>query len=172
MGRVKPRVSKPDREDDIRQAKRDFLTGVEPSIRSAAATYGLPYSTLRDRLRGAQNTSKAHEPDQLLTAMDEKAIVRFCKRLDDLGHPITMRILKGFASSLLPGEKRREVGKHWITRFLNRNPELSAKFSQRLDRQRANANDPLILKDYFRKVPPLLNASSGIPTNFYISWGN
>jgi hypothetical protein len=60
--------------------------------------------------------------------------------------------LKDFAKALLPISKYRDVGKHWATRFLNRHPELSARFSQRLDRQRANASDPELVKDYFRKV--------------------
>jgi len=39
-----------------------------------------------------------------------------------------------------------------MTRFLNRHPAITTKFSQRLDRQRANANDSAILKDFFCKV--------------------
>jgi len=39
-----------------------------------------------------------------------------------------------------------------MTRFLNRYPAITTKFSPRLDRQRANANDPAILKDFFHKV--------------------
>jgi hypothetical protein len=132
--------------------KKNYLAGIEPSIRSAASTYGLPYSTLRDRLRGTQSASVAHHHEQLLTDQEEKSIVRFCNTLDDYGHPANMRILKGFAKSLLPLSKRREVGKHWATRFLNRHPELAARFSQRLDRQRANASDPAIIKVFFRKV--------------------
>jgi len=63
-----------------------------------------------------------------------------------------MRILKGFAKSLLPVSKHREVGIHWATRFLNRHPEFAAELCQRLDRQRANASDPAIIKDFFHRV--------------------
>jgi hypothetical protein len=83
---------------------------------------------------------------------EEKAIVRFCETLDDLGHPLRGSLVKAFAMALLPSSRRRQLGKHWLSRFLNRNPALVSKFSQRLDRQRANANDPAILKDFFRKV--------------------
>ena len=47
MGRVKPQKSDSEREKSIHLAKKDYLAGIEPSIRSAASTYGLPYSTLR-----------------------------------------------------------------------------------------------------------------------------
>jgi hypothetical protein len=63
-----------------------------------------------------------------------------------------MRIPIGFAKSLLPVSKRREVGKRWATHFLIDHTELAARFSQRLYCQRANASDPAIIKDIFRMV--------------------
>ena len=134
----------------IRLGKQDFINGIEPSIRSAARTYNIPFTTLRDRLRGQQHHFEAL---QLLCVREEEAIFRFCETLDDRGNPVTIKILKQFAQSLLPGQQR--VGKDWTTRFLKRNPALAAKFSYRLDRQRINANNP-ILKDYLCKVnnPP------------------
>jgi hypothetical protein len=87
MGRVK---TNPDCENDILHARKYYLAGIEPSIRAAAATYGLPYTTLYDRLQGAQSRTEAHRPQQLLTEQEEKSIVRFCTALNDLGHPITM----------------------------------------------------------------------------------
>ena len=150
MGRVKPCPDDKEHEKSIRLAKRDFTNGIEPSIRSAALTYNIPYTTLRARLHGRQTRTEANRGFQLLSVQEEKAIVRFCETLDDWGHPVTIKILKQFAQSLLPGQQG--VGKHWTERFLKRNPALAAKFSHRLDRQRANANDPIILKDYFCKV--------------------
>ena len=160
MGPVKPCRDDKEHEESIRLAKQDFISGIEPSIRSAARTYNIPYTTLRDRLHGLQTRAETHQELQLLTVPGEKAIVRFCQTLDDWGRPVTIKILKQFAQlqSLLPGQQR--VGKHWAGRFLKRNPALAAKFSHRLDRQRANASDPIILRDYFYKVSdPLFIAS-------------
>ena len=78
MGRVKCSVAT-DRENDIREAKHAYHSGLESSIHAAASTYGIPYGTLRDRLRGAQPRSAAHEKEQLLTLEEEKSIVRFCE---------------------------------------------------------------------------------------------
>jgi hypothetical protein len=152
MGRVKPREPVADRENDIRDAKQAYLSGEVTSICSAASIYSISYGTLRDRLRGAQPRSIALEKEQLLTPEEEKSIVTFCEALDDLGHPLHRKIVKDFALSLLPPQRHQQLGKHWITRFLNRHPGITSKFSQRLDRQRANANDPVILRDFFRKV--------------------
>jgi len=152
MGLVKPRKSDTERETSIHLAKNDYLAGIEPSIRSAASMYGLPYSTLHDRLLGIQSASVSHHHQQLLTDQEEKSIVHFCNTLDNYGHPVTMQILKGFAKSLLPVSKRREVGKHWATHLPNSHSELAARFSQCLDRQRANEDDPAIIKDFFCEV--------------------
>jgi len=151
MGRVKCREAT-DRENDIREAKHAYRSGLEPSIRAAASTYGVPYGTLCDQVRGAKPRSAAHEKEQLRTLEEEKSIVKFCETLDDLGHPLQGKMVKVFAMSLLPSHRRRQLGKHWMTPILNRHPAVTAKFSQRLDRQRANAKDPAILKDFFRKV--------------------
>ena len=151
MGRVKC-SNATDRENDIREAKLAYRSGLEPSISAAASTYGIPYGTLRDRLRGAKPRSAANEKEQLLTLEEEKSIVRFCETLDDLGHPLQVKMVKAFVMSLLPPHRRRQLGKHWMSRILNRHPAVTAKFSQRLDRQRANANNPAILKDFFHKV--------------------
>ena len=149
-------MSSPDKGDTIRRAIADIDQGKEPSIRSAALTYGLPYTTLRDRLRGARNASEAHIEQRLLTLEQGKSLVRFCEALADLGHPMTLKMLREFALSMLSPCKDQKLGVHWASRFLHLNKALAAKFSQRLDRQRANANDPIILKDFFRKVSDLL----------------
>jgi len=106
MGRVKCRDAT-DRENDICEAKRAYHSGLEPSIHAAASTYGVPYGPLRDRLRGAQPRSAAHEQEQLLTLEEVKSIVRFCETLDDLGHPLQAKMVKAFAMSLLPPHRRR-----------------------------------------------------------------
>jgi hypothetical protein len=106
MGGVKCRDTAIDRENEIHEAKHAYCTGLEPSIHAAASTYGIPYGTLRDRLRGAQPQGAAHEKEQLLTPEEEKSIVRFCETLDDLGHPLQGKMVKTFAMSLLPSHWR------------------------------------------------------------------
>ena len=85
--------------------------------------------------------------------MEEKnAIVRFYVTLDDLGNPLRGSLVKAFAVSLLPPARRRQLSKHWLTLFLNRNPALASNSSQGLDRQRANAGDLATLSEFFCKV--------------------
>ena len=50
MDRLKPCRNDYEREKSIRLAKQDFINGIEPSIRPAARTYNIPFTTLRDLL--------------------------------------------------------------------------------------------------------------------------
>jgi hypothetical protein len=45
MGRVKFQDAATDGENEICKAKHAYLSGLEPSIRAAVSTYGIPYST-------------------------------------------------------------------------------------------------------------------------------
>jgi len=101
MGRVKCRDAT-GRENDIRKANHAYHSRLEPSVLTAASTYGAPYGTLRDQLRGAQRRSAAHEKEQLLTLEEEKSIVRFCETLDDLVRPLQAKMVGVIAISLLP----------------------------------------------------------------------
>jgi Tc5 transposase DNA-binding domain len=152
MGRLKGR-EKEEREKNIELAIRDYYKALEPSIRASAEKYSIPWTTLRDRLKGARNRRESHRRQQLLTEHEEKTIVQWCKRMDDYGFPLRVSLVKEMAAYLV--KKRlndHKLGKHWLSRFLDRNPELASRFSSRLDRQRAYASNPAVLRDYFNKV--------------------
>ena len=48
------------------------------------------------------------------------------------------------------------IGRNWITRFLNRHPELALKFASRIDRQRAYAGNPHTIQTHFRKLEKVI----------------
>ena len=50
---------------------------------------------------------------------------------------------------------KQKLGKLWLKRFVDRNPELARRFRSRLDCQRALASNPAVLRDYFSKVSTL-----------------
>lgn len=55
-----------------------------------------------------------------------------------------------------PEELELIIGKNWITRFLNRHPELVAKFSSTFDKNRIKASDSKIIIDHFCKMERLI----------------
>jgi hypothetical protein len=79
--------------------------------------------------------------------------VRFCDALDNVGHSFNLKIVKGFEISLLPpGWQQQLLGTQWLAMFLDQKPSVTLKFSQCVDRQRANANNPTILKIFYCNV--------------------
>lgn len=101
----------------------------------------------------------AHEAQQRLTIPEERAIVKFCLDQDDRGFPPRLDMVKDMALNL---ERKRTsaepspIGKHWVSRFLKRQPSLALKMSTQLERQREHAKDPKLLQDYFSKLGVLI----------------
>ena len=83
MGRVNVRqVKESIVEGAIDQAIAEYRSGRKLSIRQAAESQGLPYSTLYGRLKGRLPRRKAHELDQTLGETEERAIVKQIEDMD------------------------------------------------------------------------------------------
>ena len=48
------------------------------------------------------------------------------------------------------------IGRNWITQFLALAPRTAARYARRIDRQRVHANNPLAVKDHFRKLAAMI----------------
>ena len=132
---------------------KDYQHSEEPSLRALAKKYGVAYFTLSGRLKGRQTREAGHRRMQVLSKYEEKWVVRWCARQDEWGHPARLAVVKSMAEDIIPRrEKDRSLGKYWITRFLSRHPDLAARLSSKLDRQRALASNPSVIKDHFSKV--------------------
>jgi hypothetical protein len=55
----------------------------DTSMRASAEAYGIPWTTLRDRLKGAEPRRAAHKAQQILSDYEEVTIVRWFERMDD-----------------------------------------------------------------------------------------
>jgi hypothetical protein len=156
MGRIRDRDAK-SKEKLFTSALRDIETGKERSIRAAAERYGLSYETLRDRKRGARSRLASHEDQQCLTAQEELAIKRWILKIDSYGWPPKIDYVRHMALEFIRshGNPSPKLGKNWITRYLDRHPDLASRFTNRLDKQRAFASNPLLLRDFFKKVTGL-----------------
>jgi hypothetical protein len=138
----------------VDDAKNDLNAGTIKNIREAAEVHGIAYSSLRDRLAGAKNRQEAHVEQQNLTPVEENAIKKWILKLDDWGFPPKHQYVKDMACDFLRshGIRKPKLGKNWITRFLNRHPDLASKFCTRLDKQRSYASNLRISADFFVKV--------------------
>ena len=74
-------------EGDIENALADLTRGV--SVAAAANRHGVPRSTLRGRISGAQSHRYAHDNDQRLSAVQEDQLEQWILRQEALGYAPT-----------------------------------------------------------------------------------
>jgi len=133
------------REKQITNAVVAFRKGNYPSITATAIAFDIPKSTLAYQLSGQRvSRQKAHVDQQLLTEAEERAVVRWIKRLDDWGFPPRLDMVKGMATMLVGKKKegligmeggRIGLGKNWLSRFLDHHKDIASRYSSNLERQ-------------------------------------
>ena len=86
--------------------------------------------------------------------MQEEAIVKWIGALTTKGFPPIYSLLRARIEAIrkLENPKASPLGKNYLTRFINRHPELGAAISNRRDKKRAFRNPKPIYKDFFNKV--------------------
>ena len=160
MGKVNPRKAA-EYEIRLQKAVKAVKNPTNPiSVADAAEEFEVNKRTLYRRLAGTHaSRTESHQDQQRLTPAEEQAIVKWCHDQDDRGFPPRLDQAKDMAIHLehkRTGIWPQPLGKNWVSRFLNRNPDLAAKLSTSLHRQRAFANDPRILQDFYSKLGRLI----------------
>jgi hypothetical protein len=133
------------------------------SIRRAAAKYGIPRSTLQDRLKGTKSPSESQARYQTLSPEEETEIVRWIERLDDMSIPpraihvyqmVAAILAKRPPDPTVPDNKKPKgmIGKKWLGQFLDRHPQLASRFAGRIDNQRVVAGQPAGIKSFFNRL--------------------
>jgi len=100
------------------------------SVKAAAVAFGIPRSTLRDRLNGATDRSTAQQTTQRLTAQQERSLIDWIKELKAQGNPPSHTVIREMASKIEttsnPTSSPIPIGNHWVDRFIRRHPEISS----------------------------------------------
>ena len=137
----------------------------------AARTYGVPPSTLKDRLSGRVKHGANPGPLPYLTSDEEDELATFLIRASEVGSGKTKREVIVIVQHVLE-KKGRDTdsfhGEGWWLRFMQRHPTLSLRTADPLSRVRANALTEENMKAYFDLLEKtltdhgLLNRSSCI----------
>ncbi|KJZ73072.1 hypothetical protein HIM_07456 [Hirsutella minnesotensis 3608] len=73
--------------------------------------------------------------------------------MDERGLPPTLPFVRRMADLLLRERvPDASVGKHWVSRFVDRHDVVVSKFLRKYDCQRAQCEDPVLLKAWFERV--------------------
>ncbi|KAH7462731.1 hypothetical protein FOMA001_g18485 [Fusarium oxysporum f. sp. matthiolae] len=120
------------------------------SVNNAAAAYGINRSTLQDRIKGATTPRQAHEPEQKLSAVQERRLRDWIVVQADLGCPVSHQQVRHFANQIAVRNGFPEgVGKRWLQSFMDRNKEVKTLPGKRMDFERYNGASTELIKAFF-----------------------
>ena len=121
------------------------------SIRGASMKFNIPKSTLHDHLSGT-SSKRYGGPPTVLTASEEKEIVRSCLVMQEFGFPLHKELVSRVVRDFLADRDRASLfrngipGSAWWSGFFRRHPELVQRKPEHLPRSRAQAAKPEVSK--------------------------
>jgi 4-hydroxybenzoate polyprenyltransferase len=154
----------PVREHLIESAIQEVNKGT--SQKEAAARWGIPKSTLSDRLRGAKSQKESKIPAQRLSVEQERFLVDWALNEEGAGRAPNRRQFAAFAREmLLEGGDHKPLGTRWIDRFLCRNPDLKMKNSGLLESARTRGSTREAYESFYNLLRRQINEKKIIPAH-------
>ena len=115
-------------EEDLKDCL-NAITKHNMKVKKAAQQYGIPSSTVFDRLHGKTKADSKRGPKRVLTEEEETSLYHFCVHMSEIGCGITVAMLCCFALAIIQErEPSRKLPpkKDWARKFRNRH-NLSLK---------------------------------------------
>lgn len=160
-------------ENQISDALRYSEENPEVSVATVAREFGITRGVLRSRLSGAQRQPVNPSLSTKLTHSEEKALCRYIDRLDSVNLETRREYVVDTANSILKARLGKSdtaepltVGRHWITRFLNRHGYHLSKRKQ-LEKNRQTAESPKIIQLWFDKLKEIILEYGVNPDDIY-----
>ncbi|USP74405.1 uncharacterized protein yc1106_01679 [Curvularia clavata] len=118
--------------------------------------FDVPRSTLQTRVSGTQPRSEVRPANCKLSSIEEHSLVQWILDLDRRGFPPHIIDVRRMADALLAARGQDPpplpVGKKWVSRFIQGQPELQTKWTRKLNSQRASSEDPIAITAWFKLV--------------------
>jgi hypothetical protein len=121
----------------------------------AAAVFGVPKTTLHERLNGIRPRSETRANGHILTVLEEEALTKRLLDTDKRGFSIRPQFLHRMAQILLRERTQNPtatIGVNWAYKFVKRHPALRTRYNRRITYQRAKQEDPKVIKPWFETV--------------------
>ena len=121
------------------------------SVRRAAEMYGIPRSTLHNRVTGKTSFYTKPGPDPYLNLEEEKELASFLILSAKIGYPHTRNQVLAMVQRILvsKGKDHLTVTNGWWERFCQRHPNICLRTAAPLSLSRAKATDPEVFNCYF-----------------------
>jgi hypothetical protein len=163
-------------EGRVALALQAYNTHQSPSLRTAATTYDVPYTTLYRRHTGVLSRADTTANSRKFTDNEEQILLRKILQLSADGFPPQHVIVEEIANTILDTKNPaspQKVGTKWVANFVKRYPELSSVYNRKFNIQRAEVEDPGLISSWFKLVGDTI-AKYGVPEedifNFDETW--
>ena len=119
-------------------------------VQRAAEQYGVPKSTLHDRVSGKVALNARSGRKRLLTDEEEASLVEFLVGCASIGYAKSRRDVLAIGQQIArTHDPHVEVSKGWWDSFRKRHPKIMLRHSEPLSYARASANNPEVIGKYF-----------------------
>lgn len=120
------------------------------SIREAAARFGVPKSTLGDRVSGRVTHGSISGPQKYLNALEESELASFLMRCASIGYPKSRFEIISLVQAIIDDKGiNATLTSGWWQMFCKRNPSITLRVPSALSKARAYASDPELIGRYF-----------------------
>lgn len=123
------------------------------SLEAASSAYDVPSSTLKHRVLGRASRTTKSPNCQKMTGNQDSSLKKWIFDMDRRGLPPTQSMVHEMVNLLLQDSKcTTPVGPNWVTLFIMRHGDLSSKYTQKYDYQRAHFENPGFILKWFELV--------------------
>ena len=138
------------------------------SLNKIARQHDIWPSTLQYRITHGPSRQDRANRQQRLSPEEETALAQFIYRLQAWGWPGTVDYIKATAQELCYAKGDiKALGINWTQKFLRRHPDIKTKYVPPLDEERAAAQDPEILSDWFHLFRKTLDECEVLDEDIY-----
>lgn len=158
-------------EEDILVAIASYKRREYKSISRTSRVFGIPSSTLYNRIFKPDSKNKGYTKQQILSPIEEETLENWIYRAASLGTPISLRLLIILAEEIRKnrGEISAKstytpISRKWTERFRERHPRIKTYFTRPIDASRVEATEYSTLKPYFDTLGDLLREKKYPPS--------
>jgi DDE superfamily endonuclease/helix-turn-helix, Psq domain/Tc5 transposase DNA-binding domain len=138
-------------EDSISQALQAIANG--QSVQKAALQWGIPRTTIRNRIRGRESRKEAFSGLQRLSPVQEQRLTSWILTQGELGLPPTHAQIRQFVQRILAVKgDHQPLGKHWMQAFLKRNPTIQTQKAYSRESARVNGASTEVIRPWFNHL--------------------
>jgi hypothetical protein len=140
-------------------------------VRVASRHFGIRQTSLRNHLYG-RVISRERGSQSVLKKEEEKKLVQYLFKMQDLGHPLTsgqlrLKVAQATQTRETPWSAVGVLGKSWLKSFKHRHPEISSRKSQGLEVGRARGLCPSSAASLYCNLEKLYNNSKYPPSHIW-----